>query len=259
MLRRSNRSMTRQAFRRCFFRTNNRQSQPVKDRQADRLSHEKIMAEKFVVKAEKRTELGKNANRRFRAEGKVPVVVYGGGTESVAAVAELKDLAAILRTDAGVNTVFSLDIAGEGVNDVIFQDRQIDSLRGRLVHADLRRFSKGEKIEMTVPIHLNGEPEALKEEGAVLSQAMREIKVLCEPANTPESIDVDISGLTAENAIHVSDLMIGPGIEIHDAPETVVASIVIVKEAPLEPQIEEGAEPEVEGETAEVPEGEGGE
>ena len=215
------------------------------------------MAEKIVVKAEKREPGGKNVNRRLRAEGKVPVVVYGGGTESVAAVAELKELAAILRTDAGVNTVFSLDIPGEGINDVIFQARQIDAVRGRLIHADLRRFARGEKIEMTVPIHLLGEPGALKEEGAVLTQALREIKVLCEPANTPDSIDVDVTGLTVDHAVHVSDLKVGPGIEIHEAPETVVASIVIVKEVELEPQVEVGAEPEVVGEEAPAGEGEG--
>ena len=78
------------------------------------------MAEKVLVKAEKRTETGKNINRRLRVQGKGPVVVYGGGSESLAAVAELKDLAASLRTDTGVNTVFSLDIEGEGINDVIF-------------------------------------------------------------------------------------------------------------------------------------------
>src|ERR1043165_8989118 len=152
------------------------------------------MAEKFTVKAVKRDTRGKNEARRLRAAGQIPIVVYGGGSESLAAAASLSDLAAIMRTDAGVNTVFSLDIEGEGVNDVIFQDRQIDAVKGRMIHADLRRFAKGEKIEMTVPIHLIGETEAIKEEGAVLTQSLREIKVLCEPANTPESIDVEISG-----------------------------------------------------------------
>ena len=216
------------------------------------------MADKIVVKAEKREERGKNVNRRLRAEGKIPVVVYGGGAENLSLAADIKDLAAVLRTDSGVNTVFSLDIAGEGESDVIFQDRQIDPLRGRLVHADLRRFARGEKIEMTVPIHLIGEPEALEEEGAVLSQAMREIKVLCEPARTPDFIEVDISNLTTEHAAHVSDIKVGEGIEIHESPETVVASIVVVKEVELEPQVEEGAEPEVVGEEGEAPEGEAG-
>lgn len=218
------------------------------------------MAEKFVIKAEKKEVGGKNVNRRLRGEGKVPVVVYGGGTASVAAVAELKDLAAVLRSDSGVNTVFSLDIAGEGVNDVIFQDRQIDPIRGRLIHADLRRFAKGEKIEMTVPIHLVGEPESLKEEGAVLSQAMREIRLYCEPAMTPDFIEADVSELDAGHAVHVSDLKVGEGIEIHENPDALVASIVIVKEVELEPQVVEGAEPVVEGEEGAAPkeEGEGG-
>ena len=112
-------------------------------------------------------------------------------------------------------------------------------------------------MEMTVPIHLVGEAEGLKEEGAVLSQAMREIKVLCEPALAPESIDVDIAGLAVGHSLHVSDLKVGKGIEIHESPETVVASIVIIKEVELEPQVAEGAEPEVEGEAP--AEGEGGE
>jgi large subunit ribosomal protein L25 len=215
------------------------------------------MADKITVKAEKRETRGKNEARRLRAVGKIPIVVYGGGSESLAAAAPLRELAAIMRTDAGVNTVFALDIEGEGVNDVIFQDRQIDPLKGRMIHADLRRFAKGEKIEMTVPIHLSGETDALKEAGAVLTQALREIKVLCEPALTPESIDVDISGLSQEHSIHVSDLKVGEGIEIHESPETVVVSITIVKEAELEPQVEAGAEPEVVGEEAPA-EGEGG-
>jgi len=206
------------------------------------------MAEKFIVKAEKRETRGKNEARRLRVNGKIPVVVYGGGTESLAATASLSDLAAILRTDTGVNTVFALDIEGEGVNDVIFQDRQIDAVKGRLIHADLRRFAKGEKIEMTVPIHLVGHAAGLQELGAVLTQAMREIKVLCEPANTPDSIDVDVTNLEAGHALHVSDLKIPEGIEIQVSPETVVASIITVQEAVLEPQLEEGAEPVVEGE-----------
>jgi large subunit ribosomal protein L25 len=205
----------------------------------------KNMADKLTVKAEKREGRGKNDSRRMRREGKVPVVIYGGGTESVAAIAQLKELAAVLRTDSGVNSVFSLDMANEGSIDVIFQDRQIDSIHGRLVHADLRRFAKGEKIEMTVPIHLIGEAAGLTEEGAVLSQALREIKVLCEPANTPDSIDIDVSGLNVGDAIHVSDLKVGEGIEIHEAPETVVATIIVVQEVELEPQIEAAGEPEL--------------
>ncbi len=198
------------------------------------------MADKIIVKAEKRESRGKNDSRRLRVAGKIPVVVYGGGGESIAASADLKDLAAIIRTESGVNTLFSLDIAGVGVNDVIFQDRQIDALRGRLVHADLRRIALGEKIEMTVPIVIIGEAVGLQEAGAVLTQPIHEIKVMCEPANTPDSIEVDVTDLKAGESLHISDLKLGKGIEFKEDAETVVASIVIVKE-----EVEAAAEPEV--------------
>lgn len=213
------------------------------------------MADKVIVKAEKREGRGKNDSRRLRVEGKVPVVVYGAGGEAVAAAASISDLAAILRSDSGYNTVFTLDMAGEGTGDVMFQDRQIDPLKGRLVHADLRRLTKGEKIEVTVSIHLIGEAAGLSEEGAVLNQPLHEIKIVVEPANIPESIDVDVSGLNVGESIHVSDLKVAEGIELHEAPETVVASIVIVREEELEPQLE-AAEPEVIGEKGDDAEGE---
>lgn len=213
------------------------------------------MADKIVVKAEKKEVGGKNVNRRYRAEGKIPVVVYGGGGESVAAVAELKDLAAIIRSDSGVNSVFSLDVSGD-VSDVIFQDRQVDPLKGRLIHADLRRIAKGEKMEMTIQIHLTGEAKGLQEDGAVLSQALREVKVLVEPAKAPEFIEADVTDIEAGHSLHISDLKVDKSVEILEDQETVVASIVIVKEEDLEPQVEAGAEPEVVGEEKKEEDGE---
>lgn len=205
------------------------------------------MADKIVVKAEKREGRGKNDTRRLRVEGKVPVVVYGGGADPIAAVAELKDLAAILRTESGPNTLFSFEIEGVGTEEVIFQDRQIHPLKGRLMHADLRRFSKGEKIEVTVAIHLIGEPIGVKEDGAMLEQQLREIKVLCEPANIPDAIEVNVEDMKTGDSIHVSDLKVASNVEIHEPAETLVAAVHIVKEVELEPDTEAG-EPEIVGE-----------
>lgn len=202
------------------------------------------MADKITVKAEIREGRGKNDSRRLRAAGKVPVVIYGGGEDSVSAVVDLKDLAAILRTDVGSNTLFSLDVTGVGASDVIFQARQIDPLRGRLTHADLRRFSKGEKIEVTVPIHLIGEPIGTKEDDGVLEQQLREIKVLCEPSQIPEAVEYDVSELKLGDSVHVSDLKFAGNIEVHEAPETMVAHVALVKEPELEADTET-AEPEV--------------
>lgn len=206
------------------------------------------MAKKVVIKAEKREQSGKGFARRLRAEGRIPITVYGGGKDTVSISADLSELAAILRTETGVNTIFSLDISGEGKSDVMFQDRQIDPLKGRLLHADLRRLKKGEKVEVAVPVNLIGEPNGVKNDDGVLQQPMREVKILVDPADIPEFFELDVEHLNLNESVHVSDIKVGDEIELHEDPEAVVASVVLVKEEIEEPATEEGAEPGIVGE-----------
>ena len=209
------------------------------------------MAEKkeFIIKAERREGRGKNDARRVRAAGRVPLTVYGGEGDSVSASASLAELAAILRTESGHNTIFTLDIDGEGGHDVMFLDRQIDPVRGRLVHADLRRLVRGQKIEVTVPVHLTGEPIGVSEGGGVLEQMMREIEIRVSPRDIPDAINLDVSNLGVHDVLHASDIPADENIEILTAPETVIATVGIVREEPVETPAtaEEGAaaEPEV--------------
>jgi large subunit ribosomal protein L25 len=210
------------------------------------------MAEKkeFRVQAKQREGRGKNDARRARREGMVPITLYGGGAETVAAVAPLRDLAAILRTEAGRNTIFTIDIEGVGESEVMFHDRQIDPVKGRLIHADLTRLVKGQKIEVTVPLHLIGEPVGVKESQGVLEQIVREIDVRCQPREIPDSIDVDVSNLDVHDTLHVSDIKVAEGIEILTDAELVIATVGMVREevAPAAGiEGEEPAEPEVIG------------
>ncbi len=205
------------------------------------------MAENITVKVEKREGRGTNFARNLRREGKIPASVYGGGEDTMAITAELKDLAAILRTEAGVNTLFTLEIDG-GESRVIFQDRQIDPVTGRLLHADLRRLAKGEKIELTIPVHLIGEAKGTLEEGGVLDQQMREINVKCLPSDIPDSIDVNVEDLAMNESITIADLKVDEDFEILDPPESVIAAVTFVKEVELEPTPEEElTEPELIG------------
>ncbi|HKS29929.1 MAG TPA: 50S ribosomal protein L25 [Pyrinomonadaceae bacterium] len=209
------------------------------------------MAERneITIRAQAREGRGKNDARRTRREGMVPVTVYGGDGESVSAVAPLSELAAILRSEAGHNSIFTIDIEGVGTSEVMFQDRQIDPVRGRLVHADLRRLVRGQKMEFTVPIHLVGEPIGVREESGVLEQILREVEIRCDPRNIPDSIDLDVSNLGVHDVLHASDIPQDENIEILAAPDTVIATVGVVREEPVEaPAGEEApAEPEVIG------------
>ena len=208
------------------------------------------MAEKFVVKVEKREGRGTNFARGLRREGKIPATVYGGGEDAVAVTAELKDLAAIIRSDSGANTLFTLEIEGvEGESRVIFQDRQIDPVHGRLLHADLRRLAKGEKIELTIPVTLTGDPIGVREEGGLLEQQMREMNVKCLPSNIPDTIEVNVEELALNDSISVGDIEAGEGIEFMEALEATIASVVFVREEVEEvEEVEEGLEPGIVGE-----------
>lgn len=219
------------------------------------------MAEKkdYKVQAKVREGRGKNDARRVRRDGMVPITVYGGDGETVAAVAPARELAAILRSESGRNTIFTIDVEGVGVSEVMFHDRQVDPVKGRLIHADLARLVKGQKIEVTVPLHLVGEPIGVKEKQGVLEQIIREIEIRCEPREIPDSLDVDVSNLDVHDLLHVSDITVAEGVEILTDAEQVIATVGIVKEeveaaAPAEG--EEPAEPEVIGKGKKEEEGE---
>src|ERR1044071_130734 len=190
------------------------------------------MAEKkdYKVQARLRDGRGKNDARRARRAGLVPLTVYGGDGETVAALAPLAELAAILRSESGRNAIFTIDVEGVGVSEVMFHDRQIDPVRGRLIHADLTRLVKGQKIEVTVPLHLVGEPIGVKEKQGVLEQIIREIDVRCEPREIPDTLEVDVTNLDVHDVLHVSDIPVSEAVEILTDAEQVIATIGIVKE-----------------------------
>jgi len=220
------------------------------------------MAEKkdIVVRAVRREGRGKNDSRRARRGGQVPVTMYGGGVEAVSALAQLSDLAAILRSDTGRNTIFTLEVEGVEATEVMFADRQIHPVRMRLIHADFKRLVKGEKIEATVPLRLIGEPIGVREGAGLLEQIVREVEIRCEPREIPEALEVDVTNLGVHEVLHVSDIPVAEGIEILESPDTVIATVGVIKEEVVEVAPVEGeglAEPEVIGKGKKEDEGEG--
>lgn len=210
---------------------------------------QKEKKEEITVRAISRRGRGKNDARRLRSAGMVPLSIYGGEGEAISAAAPLKDLAAILRSASGYNTIFTLDVEGVGATEVMFRERVIDPIKSRLMHADLKRLVRGQLIDVTVPLHLTGEPVGVRESDGVLDQIEHELKVRCRPRDIPNSIDIDVSHLNVNDVLHVSDIPAQADIEITSSPETVLATVSIIREEPVEePTAEEdAAEPEVIG------------
>jgi large subunit ribosomal protein L25 len=205
--------------------------------------------EAITVRAELRAGRGKNDARRLRARGLVPLTIYGGEGEPVAAAAPLRELAAILRSETGHNTIFTLDVDGVGESEVMFLDRQLDPVKSRLIHADLRRLVSGQEIEVTVRLELEGEPEGVREGGGILEQLLREVEVRCRPSIIPDAIHADVTNLGVHEVLHVSDLQVPEDVTILTDPETAIATVAVVREEQVEERTpeEEVAEPEVIG------------
>lgn len=209
--------------------------------------------EKVSLGAETREKTGKGSSGRLRRRGYIPAILYGGKEAPQSLIVNTKDLEKALSTEAGENVIISLKV-GDKTRTVIVKDLQVDPVRGELLHADLCQISLKEKLKASVPIVVRGEAPGVKE-GGILQHRLREIEVECLPTEIPESIPVDVSGLSIGDSLHVKDLRITGDIRILANGEESVVSIVpptVEEVAPPTPE-EVVAEPEVIGEKKEIP------
>jgi len=224
--------------------------------------------ERSELSVQLRTGAKKGAARKLRAGGLIPAILYGHGLENVMLAVDPRALMKAVDTEAGSNTLIHLTISGQLAESdqaekvVMLRDLQVDPIRRVPLHADLYQIRMDEVIEVDVPIRLVGKAAGI-DEGGILDQGLRELRVECLPGSIPEVVEVDVTALNMGDSIHVSDLTIPEGVKIIEELTTTVASVSapMAEEeaaAPVEGALVEGeAVPAAEG--AEAPaEGEAG-
>jgi large subunit ribosomal protein L25 len=213
------------------------------------------MIKDILVNAEPRDGVGKGFARRLRMKGLIPGAVYGEGKSAAAVAVNLKEIAAILRSDTGRNTIFKLGLPDQEPDTVIIKDTQIDPVKGRLLHADFLRLSLTTATRVNVQIVTIGEPIGVKRDGGILELEHREVLVECLPGDIPERIQVDVSELEIGKHRTVADLIYDrEKIKVINDESQVVAAVIpprLIEETPtaVAATPEEGAaapgEPEV--------------
>jgi len=173
-----------------------------------------------------RTETGKSYARKVRAQGWVPAVCYGKNQDTELIEVDLKEMRRVVRNK---QTMHLFDI-GMGKNDepytVIVKEIQAHVLKDDdLFHVDFQHVDMNEKIVLSCPVFLKGTPVGVKEDAGILEHTLRTAQIECLPTNLLEKIEVDVTALRVGEAIHISDLTLGEGVEFKDSPETVVASV----------------------------------
>jgi len=217
--------------------------------------------EQRELKVMLRKESGKGPARRLRREGLIPAVFYGPKTDPIPLSLRPEDLRDALSTAAGENALIFLRAEDDlKVSDkvVMLKDLQVDPLSRKFLHADLYEMAMDEEIEVEIPIHLQGDSIGV-EEGGILQQISRELRVKCLPKDIPEGIEIDVSELKIGDSIHVRDIPLKEGVTvIADTDFTVLTvSAPAVEEKPVVAVEEKPAEAEEKPEAAaeEKPEG----
>jgi len=197
----------------------------------------------IVVAAEKRTETGKNVNRRLRTRGLIPGVLYGAKSETTPVSVSPKEIGSILRSATGENTLFDLDLGGKR-RRVILKEFQVEPIKGRILHADFYEVALDKVLEVKVHIELTGVPVGVKVQGGILDFVTRELEVECLPTDIPEKIVVDVSELELGKHVRVAELKVSDKIKVLTDPGLVIAHVVT-------PRAEEEVAPAAEAAPAE--------
>ena len=206
----------------------------------------------FKVKAEKRDVFGKNASRRLRREGMIPVILYGSNEANVPLTMEKEALFNILRSETGENTVFEVSFNSETRNAMI-KDLQLDPVSDEILHADLIQIAMDKVVRISVPVVTVGDAVGVKTEGGFVDFITREIEVECLPKDIPEHIEIDISPLHLRQSLKVEDIDAPEGVKLITDPDSLLVHIELptkeeeieVKEEEEEEVISEEEEPEV--------------
>ena len=191
-----------------------------------------------TVSAKPRHEVGKGPNRRLRAGGLIPAVVYGHAAPARALSLSPGRLTDIIRSPRGVNTIFSLEVEGDPeAEQVMIHDYQLHPLDHSLLHADLLRVDLEKEAVWQVGVHLEGESVGVKR-GGNLDFVTRALSVVCRPRDIPVNLPLAIGSLDYGDTVRASDIELPGGLELATEPEVVVVHVSAPK---VSEEKEEGA------------------
>ena len=214
------------------------------------------MSEQLTLPAETRDRAGKGASRALRREGRVPAVVYGEKKEPLSIHVEQKLLNKMLSSGHFMNSIVMIDVGGKATRTL---PKAVDfhPVSSAPIHVDFLRIGEHSKVSVNIPVRFDNEEASpgLKR-GGVLNVVQHEIELVCDAAEIPEELHIDLTGLEIGDSIHISQVTLPKGAKAAiDDRDFTVATIV----APSAMKSEEDEAATAEGEVPTVGEDEAGE
>jgi large subunit ribosomal protein L25 len=166
---------------------------------------------KFV--AFERAKQGTGASRRLRITGKTPGIVYGGEGQPKLIELDHNALWHALKKEAFHSSILEMELSGQ-TSKVLLRDVQYHPFKQLVLHVDFQKVDATTKLHMKVPLHYvkAEESHAVKFEACVVNHVMAELDIACLPADLPEFIEVDLSGLKKGTSLHLDDITLPKGV-----------------------------------------------
>ncbi|MDR1446061.1 MAG: 50S ribosomal protein L25 [Treponema sp.] len=179
-----------------------------------------------VLTAKNRAGKGSAEARRIRRSGRIPGILYGRAGNSIALDLDALEFSNGIK-NISESTIVKVDIEGKS-HDAFVKDTQRNITDGKILHVDFYEVEQDTLLRARVSVHLNGTPIGVRN-GGILESPLHEIEVECFPRDLPERIVVDISGLDANQSIHVRDIPLNEGVKLISAGDQVVALVKFAK------------------------------
>jgi large subunit ribosomal protein L25 len=199
-----------------------------------------------VFSARDRANRGSAEARKLRRVGRIPAVLYDRKGKSIPIDLDNRDFLTGIK-GISESTIVKVDIGGS-VHEAFVKATQRNITDGAILHVDFYEIESNTLLRARVSLIIQGNPIGVRE-GGILETPLHDIEVECLPKDLPERIDVDVSTLKANQAIHVRDLALGSGVKLISNPDQVVALVKFAK-AEAAPAAEEAAAATAEGAAA---------
>jgi large subunit ribosomal protein L25 len=183
----------------------------------------------ITVAADVRATRGKNEAHRTRHAGQIPAVVYGAFQEPVSIAVNPREIIRIIKSSTGYNTIFNLQINGGESTPVMVVDQQIDPVRGTLLHADFKRIDLTKRLRVEVPVHTQGEPKGVKQQGGLLEIVTRSVEIECLPDDIPEHYTMDVTELMLGQNRRAGDIPLAGSMKLVSPADQVIAHVVALR------------------------------
>lgn len=186
--------------------------------------------------AESRVNTGKGAARTLRRAGQVPATIYGHGLATRSLSVDHTALGKLLDTIGGEAALLDVSIDGGAPVQALVREVQRNPVRRTdLIHLDLYAIHENEPIVVEIPVHIVGIAEGVRNQGGVLDHHLHRVTLKVLPADIPDHIEIDVTNLMVNHAIHVADITVPKGEIMNDGSVSIVSVVVSRAEVVAEP------------------------